>query len=46
MLSFYFCEGTYRIKSQKESAFKAKEINQNLIEIGFVTKELNKFKFI
>jgi len=30
----------------KENAIKAKEINQSLIEIGFVTKASTKFEFI
>ena len=46
MFKVFNCGIGYVLILSKESAFKAKEINQNLIEIGFVTKELNKFKFI
>ena len=46
MFKVFNCGIGYVLILSKESASKAIEINQNLIEIGFVTKESNKFKFI
>ena len=46
MFKVFNCGIGYVLILSKESAAKAKEMNQNLIEIGFVTKESNKFKFI
>ena len=46
MFKVFNCGIGYVLILSKENALKAKEINQNLIEIGFVTKESTKFKFI
>ena len=46
MFKVFNCGIGYVLILTKENALKAKEINQNLIEIGFVTKESTKFKFI
>ena len=46
MFKVFNCGIGYVFILSEESALKAKEINQNLIEIGFVTKESTKFKFI
>ena len=46
MFKVFNCGIGYVLILSKENALKAREINQNLIEIGFVTKESTKFKFI
>ena len=46
MFKVFNCGIGYVLILTKENASKAKEINQDLIEIGFVTKESSQFKFI
>ena len=46
MFKVFNCGIGYVLILSKESAIKAKEINQSLIEIGFVTKASTKFEFI
>jgi phosphoribosylformylglycinamidine cyclo-ligase len=46
MFKVFNCGIGYVLILTKENASKAKEINQDLIEIGFVTKESSRFKFI
>ena len=46
MFKVFNCGIGYVLILSKENAIKAKEINQSLIEIGFVTKASTKFEFI
>lgn len=46
MFKVFNCGIGYVLILSKENAIKAKEINQSLIEIGFVSKASTKFEFI
>ena len=46
MFKVFNCGIGYVLILTEDNAAKAKEINQSLIEIGFVTNESIKFKFI
>ena len=46
MFKVFNCGIGFVLILSKENARKAKEINGSLIEIGFVTKESCKFKFV
>ena len=46
MFKVFNCGIGYVLILSRENASIAKEINQSLVEIGFVTKESIKFKFI
>ena len=46
MFKVFNCGIGYVLILSRENASIAKEINQSLIEIGFVTKESIKFKFV
>ena len=46
MFKVFNCGIGYVLILSRENASIAKQINQSLIEIGFVTKESIKFKFV